>query len=141
MENPSAHSFCVLVDSNVYIGLLRRRVDPVKCLGQWIGNNDLATCGMVRLEVERGIRLQKVRRLMGGFFDVMRNAPATEKVWSSAADLAWKLDRQGIALPAQDLLIASCALNIGAAVLSDDAHFLQIPELTVLRPRDELEVW
>ena len=141
MESPSAHSFCVLVDSNVYIGLLRRRVDPVKFLGQWIGNNDLATCGMVRLEVERSIRAQKVRRLMGGFFDVMRNVSTTEKVWSSAADLAWKLDREGIALPAQDLLIASCALHIGAAVLSDDAHFLQIPELPLLRPRDEFEVW
>jgi len=77
---------------------------------------------------------------MGGFFDVMRNVPTTEKVWALATDLAWKLDREGIALPAQDLLIASCALHIGAAVLSDDAHFLHIPELTVLRPRDELEV-
>ena len=96
---------------------------------------------MVRLEVERGIRVPKVRRLLGSFFDVMRNVPTTEKVWSAAADLAWKLDREGIALPAQDLLIASCALHIGAAVLSDDAHFLQIPELNLLRPRDELEVW
>ena len=141
MASPSADRFCVLVDSNVYIGLLRRRVDPVKCLGQWIGHNDLATCGIVRLKVERGIRVPKVRRLMGGFFDVMRNVPTTEKVWSAAVDLAWKLDREGIALPAQDLLIASCALHIGAAVLSDDAHFLDVPELTVLRPRDELEVW
>ena len=96
---------------------------------------------MVRLELERGIRVPRVRRLMGDFFDVMRSVPTTEKVWASAADLAWKLDRQGIALPAQNLLIASCALHIGAAVLSDDAHFLQVPELTVLRPRDELEVW
>jgi predicted nucleic acid-binding protein len=141
MANPSADRFCVLVDSNVYIGLLRRRVDPVKCLGQWIGHNDLATCGMVRLEVERGIRVPKVRRILGDFFDVMRHVPTTEKIWASAADLAWKLDRQGITLPAQDLLIASCALNIGAAVLSDDAHFLQVPELTVLRPSEELEVW
>jgi predicted nucleic acid-binding protein len=96
---------------------------------------------MVRLEVERGIRVPKVRRILGDFFDVMRHVPTTEKIWASAADLAWKLDRQGIALPAQDLLIASCALNIGAAVLSDDAHFLQVPELTVLRPSEELEVW
>jgi hypothetical protein len=29
MASPSADRFCVLVDSNVYIGLLRRRVDPV----------------------------------------------------------------------------------------------------------------
>lgn len=75
------------------------------------------------------------------FFDVMRRVPTIEKVWALATDLAWKLDRQGIAMPSQDLLIASCALHIGAAVLSDDAHFLQVPELTVLCPRNELEVW
>lgn len=30
----------VLVDSNVYIGLLRRSMDPVKVLGDWIGEGD-----------------------------------------------------------------------------------------------------
>jgi len=78
---------------------------------------------------------------MGAFFDVTLNAPTTTKVWTQAADLAWKLDRRGITLPAQDVLIAACAMSLGAAVLTDDAHFLQIPQLTVLRPSDELGVW
>ena len=47
----------VLVDSNVYIGLLRRGFDPVAVLGPWAGSTDVATCGMVRLEVERGLRV------------------------------------------------------------------------------------
>jgi predicted nucleic acid-binding protein len=52
----------VLVDSNVYIGLLRRGLDPVEILGGWIGDGDLATCGMVRLEVERGLKVERIRR-------------------------------------------------------------------------------
>ena len=139
MENENAVS--VLVDSNVYIGLLRRRVDPIEYLGQWIGNGDLVICGMVRLEVERGMRVERMRRGIGAFFDVMLSVPTTEKVWARAADLAWKLDRRGITLPGQDILIASCAMSLGAAVLTDDVHFLQIPGLHVLRPSEELGVW
>jgi len=42
------------------------------------------------------------------------------------------LDRQGIVLPAPDLIIAACALQADAAVLTADAHFRMIPGLDVL---------
>lgn len=131
----------VLIDSNVFIGLLRRGVDPVECLGNWIGAGDLATCGMVRLEVERGIKVEKTRKILSSFFDVMLNAPTSNQIWERATHLAWSLDRHGRTLPAQDILIASCAQSIGAAVLTDDAHFFQIPDILVLSPKDELSGW
>ena len=61
----------VLVDSNIYIGLLRSGLDPAEILGNWIGAGDLATCGMIRLEVERGLRIEKIRHRMAAFFDVL----------------------------------------------------------------------
>jgi predicted nucleic acid-binding protein len=46
--------------------------------------------------------------------------------------LAWELDRQGDVLPLTDLVIASCALRIDAAVLTLDHHFALVPGLRVL---------
>ena len=53
-------------------------------------------------------------------------------VWERATQLAWSLDRQGVVLPAQDLLIAACALHANATVLTADAHFSRIPGLRVI---------
>ncbi len=131
----------VLVDSNVFIGLLRRGVDPVETLGEWIGEGDLVTCGMVRLEVERGLKFPGVRRRIGLFFDVMIMAQTTNTVWEKAAALAWSLDRKGRVIPAQDALIATVALEIGAHVLTDDSHFHFVPGLRLLAPHDELPEW
>lgn len=127
-----APSQSVLVDSNVYISLLRRGTDPVTALGRWIGKGDLYICGLVRVEVERGILSPKVRRKMAGFFDVMAEIPASSKIWESTADLAWRLDRAGKVLPVADLFIAACALSVGAALLTDDRHFAAVPRLRVL---------
>jgi predicted nucleic acid-binding protein len=131
----------VLVDSNVYIGLLRRGLDPAEILGDWIGSGDLATCGMVRLEVERGLKIEKIRRRVGNFFDVLINVPTSNKIWENSASLAWTLDRSGITLPAQDILIATCAGEIGAAVLTDDKHFEEFAGLQVFKPGEEFEGW
>jgi predicted nucleic acid-binding protein len=131
----------VLVDSNVFIGLLRRGVDPVGALGEWAGSADLATCGMVRLEVERGLRPGRVRDRIGAFFDVLLMIHTGNRVWFLATEIAWKLGRRGLTLPAQDCLIAACALTAGAAVLTDDRHFQQIPGLVLLLPGMELDAW
>jgi predicted nucleic acid-binding protein len=124
----------LLIDSNVFISLLRRGRDPVAVLGGWAYTNhtNLITCGMVRLEVLRGIKVEKVFSMMTSFFDVMENVSTDDNTWESAALLAWELDRQGRILPAQDLLIAAIARRTDSAVLTDDKHFENIPHLTVI---------
>lgn len=134
-------SATVLVDSNVFISLLRRGLDPVELLGDWIGSGDLATCGMVRMEVERGLKIDRIRRRIGKFFDVLINVPTTNKIWEQATETAWKLGRSGITLPVQDILIATCAREIGAAVLSDDKHFDEFTGLRIFKPAEEFPGW
>lgn len=131
----------VVVDSNVYIRLLRRRIDPVTHLGSWIGTGDLVICGIIRVEVERGLKVERIRRRLGAFFDVMIHVPTSNKIWNQTVELAWQLDRRGKNLPPQDILIGVSALEAGAAVLTDDAHFKEIPCLTVLEPKRELSGW
>jgi predicted nucleic acid-binding protein len=122
----------VLVDSSVIIGLLRQGRDPAQELMEQAGETDLATCGMVRMEVLRGMRLPKAKRALEAFFDAMRYVASDAKLWHDATNLAWRLDREGWTLPLQDVFIASCALRIDAAVLTFDKHYHAIPGLRVL---------
>ena len=126
----------VLVDSSVFIGLLREGRDPALELVSRAATTDLATCGMVRMEVMRGIIGSKQRRAFEAFLSVLRNVPTDNRLWEEAAQMAWTLDRKGVTLPAQDILIACSALRIDAAVLTRARHFYDIPDLRVL---DSLE--
>ena len=57
---------------------------------------------------------------------------------AGATQDARQLARKGVTLPAQDLVIAACAIRIEAAVLTYDHHFFDIPGVTVLSSLDEL---
>ncbi|MGH7946464.1 MAG: PIN domain-containing protein [Opitutaceae bacterium] len=125
-------SLVVLPDSNFYINCARAGIDPFVELGAHSDEMEFATCGMVVIEVCRGrsnpIILQRFRER----FAIMPFIPTGVSAWEQAAQLAWSLDRQGFVLPAPDLLIAACALQARAAVLTADAHFQKIPGLRVL---------
>ncbi len=126
-----------MVDTNVYIDLLRSNRDAVDILYRWAGDRNLAVCGMIRLEVLRGVKSLKLLTRLTAFMDVMCNVPSTFNLWSEATDLAWKLDRQGITIPGPDVVIAASALRLGAAVMTSDAHFSRIEGLRVIRPPAE----
>lgn len=119
-----------LVDSNVFISLLRRDEDPVRWLGARL--EDIYTCGMVRLEVLRGIKGLRQRDDMAAFFNVLCNVQTDNRLWDQAAELGWELDRRGRTIPAQDILVAACALRAGVPVLTADKHFESIPGLAVI---------
>lgn len=122
----------VLVDSNYFISRLKRRENPFHELaasaeGEW----EFFTCGMVILEVCRGIREPKFLKAYREAFSVMSCVPTTGRVWEKASDIAWQLDRKGIVMQASDLIIAASALLVDAAVLTQDGDFHRVPGLTV----------
>lgn len=127
----------VLIDSNVFINLMKRRGDPAPWLYRWAGVRNLAICGMVRLEVLRGVKSPKAYQSLTSFMDVMVNVPASNRLWEDAATLAWQLDRRGLVIPGTDVVIAASALAIGAAVMTSDAHFSRIEGLRVIAPPEE----
>jgi predicted nucleic acid-binding protein len=122
----------VLPDSNFFINSARAGLDPFQELAAYADEWEFATCGMVVLEVCRGRREPTVLRRFRERFSIMLYVPTGSSVWERAAQLAWSLDRKGVVLPAPDLLIAACALQANAAVLTADAHFQEIPGLRVL---------
>jgi predicted nucleic acid-binding protein len=127
MEQP------ILVDSSIFITLLRAGRDPAIALGNRYATVDLATCGMVRLEVMRGVKHPRAYKQLGLFFDVMQNVQTDNRLWQEAVTVARDTQAAGFTIPGTDALIAAAALRIGAAVYSFDQHFLQVPGLRVIR--------
>ena len=122
----------VLPDSSFYITSARTKIDPFRELGAHLAEYDIATCGMVVLEVLRGRSDPNILRHFRERFAVMIYIPTSNQIWERATQLAWALDQQGVILPAQDILIAAHALQADAAVLTHDAHFSSIPGLQTI---------
>ncbi len=122
----------LLPDSSFYITALREGRDPLRELAHNADDHDTATCGMIMLEVTRGRSDPNVLRRFRDAFAVMVHLTTTNPIWERASQLAWSLDRQGVTLPAQDILIAAHALQADATVLTHDVHFSSIPGLRVV---------
>lgn len=123
----------ILPDSNVYIDAIRADADPFQQFTAHLEEWEFGTCGMIVMEVCRGFRVPRVLHRFRDRFSTMIYIPTTNAVWERATQLAWSLDRRGQTLPAQDLIIAACALHADATVLTNDAHFHSIPGLRILR--------
>jgi len=117
----------VLVDSCWYIEHMRAGRLPLRELQPIAFSRDIATCGIVRAEVARGIRDPAVLKKFQARWDVMLHVPMDNKLWGEVESLVWQLDRGGVILPLTDIIIACCARRIGAVVLTFDKHFSRIP--------------
>ncbi len=121
----------ILPDSNFYINCARRDLDPFLELDRFGEDWEPVTCGMVELEVLRGRSNPRVYQRFKERFALMIHLQSTQAVWEQAIQIAWNLDRRGLVIPAQDVLIATCALAHDAAVLTQDEHFRVVPGLAV----------
>lgn len=128
----------VLIDSSYYIQESREGRNPLRLLAYLAVDRDLVICSMVRCEVGRGLVQAHVRQAFQRAWNVMINVIIDDRLWQDAEDLAWALDRRGITLPIQDIVIACCASRAGAIVLTHDKHFAKIPGCKVARSAREL---
>lgn len=119
----------VLVDSSYYIGLLREGRDPLSDLAVIGAQRDVATCGVIRCEVGRGLKVERILQRFHAAWDVMLYVPTDNRLWAEAERLLWQLDRKGQQIPLPDAVIACCALRIGAVMLTFDHHFDLVPGL------------
>lgn len=122
----------ILIDSCVYISLLRQKKDPAESLARQAENDELATCGVVRSEVLRGIRFVGLHAKVSQYLDCQIYLPTLNHIWEATERLAWEMDRKGIIIPLTDTLIAATALEAEARVLTYDHHFKSIPGLSVI---------
>ncbi len=122
----------ILPDSSVFIHDLQAGRDPFQRFAPYPDACEFATCGAVVSAVCRGVRDPVLLRRVRQRFELMIYIPASKVVWERVTQLAWALDRRGIVLPATDLLIATCALHVSAAVYTRNANLKSIPGLEVI---------
>lgn len=122
----------VLVDSSFFIDRLRSGSDPLEELAEYSDEWELLTCGVVQIEVLRGMKQRPAHQRMADYMSCMLYVPTLNVVWDRASALAWSLDRRGRVMQVTDLLIAACALESEAAVLTFDSDFARVPDLRVL---------
>ncbi len=126
----------IIVDSSVYIDHLRAGKDIRQELMPYLANGLLYSCGVVRAEVLRGFKTQRLKGEMTAFFNIIPEVPVNARMWQTVADLAWAMDRSGAGgKPLTDIIIARCAMHVGAVLVSPDKHFRDIPGLKL---REEL---
>jgi predicted nucleic acid-binding protein len=126
----------VLVDSSYFISHYRSGCDPFQSLHEADDRYEFFSCGVVKTEVCRGIRTQKLLDRTRGMFDVMCWVPTTDQIWDSVLALAWNLARRGITMQVTDMVIAVSALSVDAAVLTHDSDFDDVPGLRVIHTLD-----
>jgi predicted nucleic acid-binding protein len=123
----------VLVDSCWYITVGKKGGDPLGLLEAVAEVRDVATCGVVRCEVARGVKNPKTLKVFQEAWDVMMYVPTDNKLWQEVESTVWQIDRTlGGALPLADIVIACCARRIGAVVLTFDRHFQRIPGIVAV---------
>ncbi len=122
----------VLVDSSYYISRLRAGEDPFEEFARVEDEVDFFICGVVKVEVLRGVKLPRAHAKISAIFDTMLYVPTPNSLWERVAKLAWEIDRRGDFVQVPDLIIATCALEADAAVLTYDADFRRVPGLRVL---------
>mgnify|MGYP002630096625 FL=1 len=122
----------IIIDSCIFIEHLRAGRDPTQVFAPYAQAYDLATCGVIRCEVLRGMRTAKARTALASYFDCLLYIPTLNQVWEAAEELLWQTDRSGFKIPLTDALIAVCAMKTRGAVLTHDKHFKAVPGLRVL---------
>ena len=130
----------ILIDSCMIIPLLRRGLDPAREFSVLAEQDDICTCGVVRCETSRGIRVPKIRRAYQAYLDCLLYIPTPNKIWERTEEILYDCGGRGFIIPVTDGIIAACALSAGASVLTLDKHFTCIPGLRVLKeyPRPDI---
>jgi predicted nucleic acid-binding protein len=115
-----------LVDTSVWLevlppgrgfGSLRDRVDALLAADQ------IATTGMVRLELLGGARSEEEWGRLNGLLQALHGLPVSEKDWQEAAHMGFQLRRQGVTVPFTDLLIGAVSIRAEAVLMHRDRHF------------------
>jgi len=122
----------VLADSSLCIRAGREFGDPFGFFTLHSDDYEFATCGVVMVEVLRGVKDPEVMESWRQEFNRLIYLPTNQSTWDRARKIAWDFERRGRRLGTPDIIIAACAFEANAAVLTLDKRFAEIPGLRVL---------
>ena len=122
----------ILLDTSVWVEYFRRKLSPHKeTVKTMIETGQVATCGVVYLELMRGIHAegQQVSQILKEF----RQLPIDWEVYEMAAQICRDLQRKGLQISLPDALIAATAINADAPLYTVDGDFKKIAGLKLYK--------
>ncbi len=127
----------VLLDTSGWVLFLRKSPpEAVKEeVAKLLAEDSVAISPMIRLELLGGTKSFDEFNRLKSRLDALRQIPADEANWQTAAELSFKLRQRGKVIPYTDILIGSAAILANVLLLHADRHFDLMAENTDLRAR------
>ncbi len=125
----------VLVDTSAWIAALRPSgMKEVKeKLGVLLGEDCVAISGIIKLELLSGTRTDKEYRELSDDLDSLHYIPTDENIWRCSYNLSQDVKKNGLSIPATDLLIAAAAITAGCELMHLDKHFILVSKYSPLK--------
>lgn len=122
----------VLVDTSAWIEALRPDGDEIvrRKVHAALDEGTAVFCDLVLLELWNGARGDREASYLRKLQRELDTLPTTAEVWARSQELARQYRREGVTVPASDLLITACATQHGVGLLHRDGHFDQIEDAT-----------
>ena len=86
-------------------------------------------CDMVRVELGNSAAGKAEQKLLRALEGDLECVPMTSETWEEAVALAQACRKQGVTVPAADLIVAACARHHGLGLIHHDRHFDQIGDI------------
>lgn len=124
-----------MLDTNVVSDLLSNPHGPIQTRVDQVDPNSLSISIIVAAELRFGVAKKRSARLAARVEEVLTNLPVLpfeEDADAHYAHMRADLERRGLPIGNNDLLIAAHALSLGATLVSDNVgEFARVKGLTV----------
>jgi len=113
----------ILIDTSAWVAFFRGHEPLASRVDAALDADEAALCGPVITEIRRGLVRPKDQRQVIPLLASCHLVPTPPDLWVAAGDLGSALRRKGVTVKTLDLLIAVCALQSGATILTSDSDF------------------
>ena len=124
----------VLIDTSAWLFALKKDFHPAikERIGQLLVESEVATCGIIILELLGGTKSEKEYLRLKSRLDALFYIESDKELWDLSSQLAFDLKRKGMSLPYTDIVIAASALKERIILVHADSHFDSIARHTDL---------
>lgn len=123
----------VLVDTSCWIEYFNRPgAEAATAVEVLVCDDRAALTGVVLAELSQGVRTERELSELHAALGAVVWIEATRETYARAGKLAFELRRKGITAPITDCVIAAASESAGGCILTLDAHFQEIAEISSL---------
>lgn len=113
----------ILLDTNIIINFWKK---PSSTFREIFLTHKIAICGIVETELIHGARSeQEIRKILEAL-SAFERISIDESIWQKAGLLLYKLKKQGLTIPFQDVILATLAIEHDLDLWTVDKHFQHI---------------